>query len=180
MTRIVLSEGDITEEAVDAIVNAANSELVLGSGVAGAIRTKGGPTIQAECDAHGAIEVGGAAITGAGDLDAKCVIHAAGMAPGGQVGEESLRATLRATFALADEQSCRTIAVPAIGAGVGGLSLQACAEISLEEARAWAERETSPLEEIRFVLFGEPAYRVFEMVNDAAKVAAQMAKLAKR
>ena len=68
--RIVLKEGDITAEAVDAIVNAANSGLVLGSGVAGAIRERGGPSIQAECDAHGPIEVGGAAVTGAGVLSA--------------------------------------------------------------------------------------------------------------
>ncbi len=184
MTRIVLLEGDITDESVDAIVNAANSALQLGSGVAGAIREKGGPTIQAECDAQGAIEVGGAAITGAGELDAKYVIHAAGMAPGGQVSEDSLRDTLRAAFALADAHDCRTIAVPAIGAGVGGLALQRAAEISIEEARAYADRSAAgsapALEEIRFVLFGEPAYRLFEMVNDAAKVAAQMAKLAAR
>ena len=179
MTRIVLLEGDITAESVDAIVNAANSALQLGSGVAGAIREKGGPTIQAECDAHGAIEVGGAAITGAGELDAKHVIHAAGMAPGGQVSEESLRSTLRATFSLADSHACRTIAVPAIGAGIGGLALQRCAEVSIEEARAYSDGGGA-LEEIRFVLFGEPAYRLFEMVNDAAKVAAQMAKLAAR
>lgn len=182
MTRIVLAEGDITAESVDAIVNAANAQLVLGSGVAGAIRERGGPSIQAECDAHGPIEVGAAAITGAGALDAKHVIHAAGMAPGGQVSEASLRSTLRASFALAEAHGCRTIAVPAIGAGVGGLALQRCAEISIEEARAHASSagEGAALEEIRFVLFGEPAYRVFEMVNDAAKVAAQMAKLAAR
>ena len=83
MGRIRLCEGDITEHAVDAIVNAANSHLVLGAGVAGAIRSKGGPSIQQECDAIGAIEVGGAAVTGAGDLPARYVIHAAGMPPGG-------------------------------------------------------------------------------------------------
>jgi O-acetyl-ADP-ribose deacetylase (regulator of RNase III) len=182
LTRIVLKEGDITEESVDAIVNAANSSLILGSGVAGAIREKGGPTIQAECEAHGPVEVGGAALTGAGSLEARWVIHAAGMRIGGQVSEESLRSTLRATLTLAEDQGCRSLALPAIGAGVGGLSLQACAEISLAEVRAHIEAraDASSLEEVRFVLLGEPAYRVFEMVNDAAKVAAQMERLRKR
>ncbi len=176
MTRIVLLEGDITEQAVDAIVNAANSALVLGSGVAGAIAERGGPSIGQECSAHGPIEVGEAAITGAGDLSARFVIHAAGMPLGGQASEESVRASLRASLALAEREGCQTLACPAIGAGVGGLSLQTCAEISLEEARLFAEAGGG-LEEIRFVLWGEPAFRLFEMVNDAAKVEAQMRKL---
>ena len=177
--RVVLEEGDITAAEVDAIVNAANSELVLGSGVAGAIRAKGGPTIQAECDAHGPVEVGGAALTGAGDLPARHVIHAAGMPPGGQASEESVRAAMRASLEIARSEAMRTIAVPAIGAGIGGVALQRSAEILLEEARAHLDGETS-LEEIRFVLFGEPAYRVFEMVSDAAKVAAQMERMRSR
>ena len=177
--RVVLLEGDITEQEVDAIVNAANSALVLGSGVAGAIRSKGGASIQRECDAHGAIEVGEAAVTGAGDLAARFVIHAAGMPPGGEANEASVRASVRSSLVAAAERGCRTIAFPAIGAGVGGFSLQRCAEVSIEEAREHLAGETS-LEEVRFVLFGEPAYRVFEMVNDAAKVAAQMALLEQR
>jgi O-acetyl-ADP-ribose deacetylase (regulator of RNase III) len=179
MTRISLREGDITDEDVDAIVNAANSALILGSGVAGAIALRGGPAIEEQCTAHGPVEVGGAALTGAGDLGARFVIHAAGMALGGEVTEASLRSTLQASLVLAEESECQTLALPAIGAGVGGLSLQRCAEISLEEVRRYVEDhegETS-LVEIRFVLFGEPAYRVFEMVNDAAKVEAQMRRL---
>jgi len=176
MGRITLAEGDVTEQEVDAIVNAANSALVLGSGVAGAIRQKGGPSIQEECDAIGPIEVGDAAVTGAGDLPARFVIHAAGMPPGGQASEESVRSSVRRSFELARQQGCRTLACPAIGAGVGGVSLHRCAEVSLEEARLHMQAEDC-LEEIRFVLFGEPAYRVFEMVNDAAKVSAGMERL---
>ena len=176
MGRITLHEGDITEHEVDAIVNAANSELLLGSGVAGAIAERGGPTIAQECEAHGAIGVGEAAVTGAGELLARYVIHAATMAPGGQASEESLRASLRASLEAAVEAGCHNIAVPALGAGVGGLGLQRCAEVSLEEARR-ALAGHPELDEIRFVLFGEPAYRLFEMVNDAAKVAAQMERL---
>ena len=176
---IVLLEGDITEQEVDAVVNAANSDLVLGAGVAGAILSKGGQSIQDECDAHGPVEVGGAAITGAGNLPARYVIHAASMAPGGAANEESVRASMRATLRLADENGCETIAVPAIGAGIAGFPLQRCGEILIEEARNHLAGE-SKLSEIRFVLFGEPAYRVFEMVNDAARVAEQMERLARR
>jgi len=179
MTRIVLLEGDIAEQQVDAIVNAANSALVLGSGVAGAIADRGGPSIAEECHALGPIEVGEAAVTGAGELAARLVIHAAGMPPGGRASEESVRASMRAALALADREGCRTLACPAIGAGVGGLSLQTCAEICLDEARRFAEAG-SRLEEIRFVLLGEPAFRLFEMVNDAVKVEAQMRKLTQR
>jgi O-acetyl-ADP-ribose deacetylase (regulator of RNase III) len=177
--RIAICEGDITEAEVDAIVNAANSALQLGSGVAGAIREKGGPSIQRECDAHGPIAVGEAALTGAGDLPARFVIHAAGMAPGGSAGEDSIRSSVRRSLELAGENGCRSIAIPAIGAGVGGFSTQRCAEILLEEARDHLAGETS-LEEVRFVLFGEPAYRVFEAARDAAKVQEQMERLAKR
>jgi O-acetyl-ADP-ribose deacetylase (regulator of RNase III) len=177
--RIVLLEGDLTEQAVDAIVNAANSRLQLGAGVAGAIREKGGPSIQAECDQLGPIAVGEAAVTGAGKLPARLVIHAAGMALGGRADEQSVRSAMRAALERARERGCRSIAVPAIGAGVAGFPLQRCAEVLLEEARRHLAGETS-LEEIRFVLFGEPAYRVFEMVNDASKVAAQMERLRSR
>lgn len=174
--RIVLREGDITAEPVDAIVNAANSALLLGSGVAGAIRERGGPSIQAECDEIGPITLGGAAVTGAGDLPARYVIHAAGMPPGGRASEQSVRDALAASLALASERGCRSVAVPAIGAGVGGLPPQRAAEILIAVAREHLTGETS-LEEIRFVLFGEPMYRVFEMANDAAKVAEQMARM---
>lgn len=177
--RIVLLEGDITAQAVDAIVNAANSQLLLGSGVAGAIRSRGGPAIQAECDRIGPIAVGEAAVTGAGNLPARFVIHAAGMPLGGAASEESIRCALRAALERARERGCRTVAVPALGAGVGGVPAQRAAEILLDEARRHLAGETT-LEEIRFVLFGEPAYRVFEMVNDAAKVAAQMERLRAR
>ena len=174
--RIVILEGDITKQEVDAIVNAANSALQLGAGVAGAIREKGGPTIQEECDAHGPVEVGEVALTGAGDLSARYVIHAAGMPPGGQASEESIRGSVGRSLELAREKGCRSIAIPAIGAGIGGFSAQRCAEILLEEARAHLAGET-PLEEVRFVLYGEPTYRVFEATRDAAKVQEQMERL---
>ena len=174
--RIRLLEGDIAEQEVDAIVNAANSDLILGAGVAGAIRARGGSSIQAECDAIGPIEVGDAVATGAGELAARFVIHAAGMPPGGSATEESIRGCVRRSLELARDRGCLTIAIPAIGAGIGGFSSQNCAEILLAEARAHFAGETT-LEEIRFVLFGEPTYRIFEMCQDSAKVQEQMDRL---
>lgn len=174
--RIVICEGDVTAQAVDAIVNAANNDLLLGAGVAGAIREKGGPSIQEECSRIGPIPLGEAAVTGAGALPARFVIHAAGMRLGGRAREEHVRSSLRHGLELARENGCRSVAVPAIGTGVGDFPLQRCAEVLLEEARSHLAGTTT-LEEIRFVLFGEPAYRVFEMVNDAARVTAQMERL---
>lgn len=179
MRGITILEGDITDQEVDAVVNAANSALQLGSGVAGAIREKGGPSIQAECDAHGPIEVGEAAITGAGDLPARYVIHAAGMAPGGAADEESVRSATAAALALAAQQGCRSVALPAIGAGIGGFSPQRCAEVLIEAARTHLAGDAA-VDEVRFVLFGEPMYRLFESAHDAAKVAAQMEALRAR
>ncbi len=181
MIRITVVEGDLTEQQVDAIVNAANNDLLLGSGVAGAIATRGGPSIAAECAERGRIEIGEAAITGAGLLPARFVIHAAGMALGGRATPESVERALWAALECAVQAQVRTLAVPAIGAGVGGLALQSCAEISLACARRFAEEKggATPLAEIRFVLLGEPSYRVFEMVNDAAKVEAQMRRMAR-
>ena len=101
------------------------------------------------------------------------------MPPGGAVTEESLRSSARKSLALASAHGCRTIAIPAIGAGIGGLSMQRCAEILLDEAKAHLDTETS-LEEVRFVLFGEPAYRVFEMAHDAIRVREQVERLSKR
>jgi O-acetyl-ADP-ribose deacetylase (regulator of RNase III) len=83
---------------------------------------------------------------------------------------------VRRSLELAAERGCRTLAIPAIGAGIGGLSVQRCAEILLEEARTHLAAET-PLEEIRFVLFGEPVYRIFESTRDAAKIREQMDRL---
>ena len=98
------------------------------------------------------------------------------MEPDRPTREEDLRHSCRRSLELADARGLRSIALPAIGTGVGGFSLQRCAEILLEEARRYVEQGTG-LEEIRFVLFGEPAYRVFEQVQDAERIRIQMEKL---
>jgi O-acetyl-ADP-ribose deacetylase (regulator of RNase III) len=176
MGRILLEVGDITEAAVDAVVNAANTDLKLGSGVAGAIRAKGGPSIQAECDAIGPIELGSAAITGAGDLPARHVIHAASMHLGGSTTDDSLRASVRRSLEIAGENRLRSVALPAVGTGVGAISLRRCAEIMFEEAHRHLDGETS-LEEVHFVLFEEPAYRIFEQVQDSSRIQAQLDRM---
>ena len=165
---------------VDAIVNAANSDLVLGAGVAGAIRARGGPAIQAECDAIGPIAVGDAALTGAGRAAGALRDPRGQHAAGGQRqrGERALVDAPRPR-AGAGARGCARSPCPRSAPGIAGFPLQRCAEILIEEARRHLAGETS-LEEIRFVLFGEPAYRVFEMVHDAAKVAEQMERLARR
>jgi O-acetyl-ADP-ribose deacetylase (regulator of RNase III) len=109
--RIVIVDGDLVEQEVDAIVNAANNDLVLGGGVAGAIRRRGGPAIQRECDAHGPIGVGEAAITGAGELRARHVIHAASMSLGGRTTAHSLKSSMGNAFRLARARGVRSIAI---------------------------------------------------------------------
>ncbi len=160
--RILIIAGDLVEQEVDAVVNAANNDLVLGGGVAGAIRSRGGPAIQRECDAHGPVKVGEAAMTGAGDLPARHIIHAASMALGGRTTAASLRSSMDNAFRLAHEHSVRTIAIPAVGTGIAGFPMEECAVVM---AGALAEALTRGWEpsEVRFVLFGDGARRAFEV-----------------
>lgn len=164
---IVIIAGDLVEQDVDAIVNAANNDLVLGGGVAGAIRTRGGSAIQAECTAHGPVKVGEAAITGAGELPARFVIHAASMALGGRTTADSLQSSMDHAFRIAREQDVGTIAVPAVGTGIAGFPMDECARVMAGcVSRAFADG-WSP-DEVRFVLFGDGARRAFEISFRAA------------
>ena len=117
--RVTVAQGDITTFDGDAIVNAANNHLVLGSGVAGAIARRGGPAIQRECDRHGPIRVGEAARTGAGDLTARFVIHAAAMGDE-PVTAQSITSATTASLEIADASGVVRLAVPVLGSGVGG------------------------------------------------------------
>jgi len=161
MTKIHIEQGDLTSCEVDAIVNAANNDLILGGGLAGAIRRRGGPSIQAECDRHGPVPVGGAAITGAGKLPARHVIHQASMALGGRTTAKTLRASTRAVLEIAERHNVRTLAFPATGTGIAGFNLRDCARIMLDEVARHVEGATQ-LAEVRFVLFDEAATRVFQ------------------
>jgi O-acetyl-ADP-ribose deacetylase len=166
-TRIVIMSGDLVEQEVDAIVNAANNDLLLGGGVAGAIRQRGGPAIQDECTAHGPIRVGEAAITGAGQLRARFVIHAASMSLGGRTSADSLRSAMDATFRIARDNMIQTMAVPAVGTGIAGFPLDACARIMADCMRRAIDDGWTP-DEVRFVLYDDSALRAFEVPFHAA------------
>ncbi|MDX2004098.1 MAG: macro domain-containing protein [Meiothermus sp.] len=132
MATIKVAQGDITEFRGDAIVNAANNGLILGSGVAGAIHRKGGPEIQEECRRHGKIRVGQAALTGAGRLPVRYVIHAAAM--GDEPATlETVRSSTRDALRLALEKNLKTIAFPLLGTGVARLPLEPVAAAMIEE-----------------------------------------------
>ena len=155
-----LLEGDITEMHTDAIVNAANAQLILGGGVAGAIRRRGGPEIQEECSRMGGTFVGGAVITTAGNLKAKYVIHAVGPRMGEGNEDQKLKdATLNA-LKLANDNNLRSISFPAISAGIFGFPIERCAKIMLETTIDYLKGQTS-LEEVVFCLFGQESYQVF-------------------
>ncbi|MBN1679046.1 MAG: macro domain-containing protein [Anaerolineae bacterium] len=159
---VTLVQGDITDLDVDAIVNAANSQLILGSGVAGAVRRKGGPTIQKECLAIGYCEVGSAVITGGGDLKARHVIHAVGpwMGEGSESGK--LANAVRASLDLAEKHGLSSIALPAISTGVFGYPLEGCAKVMLRVIIDYTFEDLDSLEHILVCLYDDKAYRVFE------------------
>jgi O-acetyl-ADP-ribose deacetylase (regulator of RNase III) len=162
---VEILQGDLTQQDVDAIVNAANNDLELGGGVAGAIARAGGPQIQAECRAIGPIEVGDAAITGGGKLRARFVIHAASMRLGGGTSAESLRDSTRRSLEIANQRGLRSIAFPAVGTGIAHFPMDDCGRIMLEEVVAHARSGTS-LKEVRFVLFGADAEAAFRREAD--------------
>jgi O-acetyl-ADP-ribose deacetylase len=160
--RIVIQQGDITEMNTDAIVNAANNDLILGAGVAGAIYRKGGEEIQRQCNDIGSIPVGYAAITGGGKLKARYVIHAASMGLGDiPTTAKSLRTSTAHSLRLAAERDLKSIAFPAVGTGVSGFPMTECAQIMLNEAVQHLKGETS-LETVYFVLFDSAAFQAFQ------------------
>jgi len=161
LEKLTIRQGDLTTANVDAIVNAANNDLLLGGGVAGAIRSRGGPSIQEECHRLGPIRVGEVAITGGGALSARYVIHAASMVLGGLTTEEGLREATRNSLVCADEKRLASIAFPAIGTGIAGFPMKRCAEVMLDEIRSHLAGETT-LTRVEIVLFDEAARATFE------------------
>ena len=159
-TILELKLGDITEMDTDAIVNAANVALQLGGGVAGAIRRKGGPKIQEECNKIGVAHVGSAVLTTAGDLKAKYVVHAVGPIYGEEHDDEKLKdATLNALI-LADRNGLKSIAFPAISTGIFRFPKERCAIIMLSTTKAYLEGFTK-LEKVIYCLYDENTYETF-------------------
>jgi len=160
-SEIELVQGDITESDTDAIVNAANKDLILGAGVAGAIRRKGGNQIQVECDLIGGTFVGGAVITSGGKLKARYVIHAVGPRRGEGEEDEKLRNATLNSLKLADKKGLKTLAFPAISTGVFGFPVDRCASIMLKTTREYLQGVTG-LKKIVFCLFDKKTLLVFE------------------
>ncbi|CAM5737258.1 putative Macro domain-containing protein [Streptomyces afghaniensis 772] [Streptomyces afghaniensis] len=164
MTTIELVQGDITRESVNAIVNAANSSLLGGGGVDGAIHRRGGPAILEECRKLRAsrygkgLRTGQAVATTAGDLDARWVIHTVGPVFSATEDRSALLASCyRESLRVADELGARTVAFPAVSTGVYGWPMDDGARIAVETVRA----ADTAVEQVRFVLFDQQAYEVF-------------------
>ena len=156
-----LVQGDITELNTDVIVNAANAQLILGGGVAGAIRRKGGTKIQEECYKIGESLVGGAVITTGGNLKAKHVIHAVGPRMGEGDEDAKLRNAVTNSLKLMDKHRLKTIAFPAISTGIFGYPIERCAKIMISIAKKYLAGETQ-IREVLFCLYSEPDYEVFK------------------
>lgn len=161
--RITLVQGDITEQQVDAIVNAANSSLLGGGGVDGAIHRAGGPAILEECRGLGGCEAGDAKSTTAGELPARYLIHTVGPVwQGGDQGEDELLASChRRSLEVAAELGCRTVAFPAISTGVYRFPVDRAAEIALRTTRDQLVR-LPQIERVTFVLFSDEHLLAFE------------------
>jgi O-acetyl-ADP-ribose deacetylase (regulator of RNase III) len=159
--KIEVERADITKLEVDAIANAANTELQHGGGVAGAISRAGGPEVQAESNRVAPIELGSAVETTAGELPSRWVIHAATMELGGPTSAEIIREATRSTLAKADELGARSLALVAFGTGVGGFRLSDAAAIEVEEVRRHLEGG-SGLERVVFAVRGEDAEAAFQ------------------
>ena len=156
-----VNQCDITEMDTDAIVNAANAQLVLGAGVAGAIRTKGGPKIQEECDSIGGTFVGGAVITTGGNLKSKHVIHAVGPRMGEGNEEEKLKNATLNSLKLTDENNLTSITFPAISTGIFGFPKERCAEIMLGTVMDYLKKGDTGLKRVVFCLHGASSYEIF-------------------
>ncbi len=159
---IEIIQGDITKATTQAIVNAANEELILGSGVAGAILRAGGEAIQKECDSLSPIHEGEAVITGAGNLPHEYVIHA--VAPNGEIeGWETLIISCgKEILKLCEENRIESVAIPALGTGVYGLPIRRVAELLIQTCKDFPEQH---LKRIQFVLFDEESYMWFKNLN---------------
>jgi len=160
--RIVVATGDITEQEVDAIVNPANSLLVMGGGVAGAIKRVGGEEIEDEAVKYSPVPVGEAVATGAGRLKAKYVIHAPTMErPAMRIGKRNVELSVKGALKCAEGLEIRSIAFPGMGTGVGGLSLGEAARTMVNEAREHIDKRTN-LKQIVFIGFREDLTHAFE------------------
>ena len=165
MIKIEVYRGDITQLELDALVNAANSRLWMGAGVAGAIKRTGGKEIEVEAVSKGPIPVGQAVVTGAGRLKARYVIHAAVMGQDLVTDAEKIRRATRNSLLRADEVAIKSLGLPALGTGAGGFLLDECARIMIAEMLKYPAGK-SGLKKVVFALFDGAAYQVFKKELD--------------
>ena len=158
---IAIERGDITDAQVDAVINAANSTLAMGAGVAGALKRKGGVIIEEEAMSQGPIEVGEAVLTTGGNLICTHIIHAAVMGSDLKTDPEIITRTTQSVLALADKQRLSSLALPALGTGVGHIPPPDSAEAMLNTVVAHLKTGKSTLKKVVFVLYLDETYKAF-------------------
>lgn len=161
-TQLKMFRGDITSVDADAIINSSNNDLLLGGGVSGALSRIAGPSVQEECHKIGTIPLGTAAATTAGNLKAQWIIHAAVNPLGLWADAKSVRNAMRAALAKASELGVKRLAIPALGTGTGALPVARSADIILEEVLKHCEADSTPLEEVTFVVYDEKPFAIFD------------------
>jgi O-acetyl-ADP-ribose deacetylase (regulator of RNase III) len=155
-------QGDIAQQEADALVNAANTGLEMGSGVAGALRERGGEELNEAAVGQGPIELGEVAVTDGYGLDAQFVIHAAAMPAGGKATADSIRVATRNALLAADKHACSSIVLPALGCGVAGFDLEDGARLIAEEIR---EFDPEHVEDVRFIAYSDEEYEIIRDVT---------------
>ncbi len=171
--RLSIVVGDISLSKARAVVNAANTELWMGAGVAGALKARGGEIIEKEAIHQAPIRPGGCVLTIGGKLYADYVLHVATMDPGGTATEKYVRAGTLAALSLAKDNGIESIAFPALGAGVGGLSLDVCARTMLPVISKWLKENDLPYS-VELILYDEKARSVFEKVWKELKLEGEL------
>jgi O-acetyl-ADP-ribose deacetylase (regulator of RNase III) len=160
--KIIVEKGDITQLEVDAIVNAANSRLIMGGGVAGALLRAGGQEIQEEAYKHAPVPVGKAVATTAGKLNAKCVIHAPTMErPAMRISKGNVQLATKAALECAEKQEIKSVAFPGMGTGVGGLHSKEAAQVMVREIKKHIDKGTN-LEQIILVGYTDELFQEFQ------------------
>jgi len=160
-TDVELIKGDITEREIDGIINTSNNMLILGSGLGGAIKSKGGPSIAAECAKLGTVTVGDAVITGAGDLKAKYIIHAVLTEFDGPILEENIIQSLERSLTLANKHKLISLAVPDMSEGIIRFPPEKCARIIFEILKNFLETKNRSLQRVEIVVWDIETYRIY-------------------
>jgi len=161
---IELLKGDITERNTDAIINTANNILILGSGLGGAIKAKGGRSIVDECSKYGTINLGDAVLTGGGNLKTKFIIHAVLTEFDGHITEENIRKSLLSSLRLANKRSFKSISIPDMSIGISRFPPERCAEVVFSVLKSYIDSENKSLELIEVILWDIESLRIYKKI----------------